>query len=70
MKPKKRRNNPRPEIVELDIPIEKDTRYLKNGYEYKSKEQYVMDREMVTAALREARRAIAVRVFDTDDVCG
>ena len=64
----KRRNNPRPELVELDIPIEKDTRYLRNGYDYKSKEQYVIDREHVKAALQEARRTIAIRVFDTDDV--
>ena len=51
----RRRNNPlpRPDIIELDIPIEKDTRYLRNGYEYVDKAQYIIDRQSVQAASKK-----------------
>ena len=63
----KRRNNPRPDLVDLDIPMEQDTRYLRQGYVYTTKEQYAIDREHVKAALQEARMGIAAKIFDTMD---
>ena len=66
----RRRNNPipRPDLIQIDVPLQRDTRYLKNGYEYIDKDQYVIDRANVQAALQEARLIIAFKVFDTDDV--
>ena len=64
-----RKKNPRPDLLVLpDIALEDDTRRLRDGYVYTTKEKYVQDKEFVRIALLNARAEVAIRIFGTDTI--
>ena len=57
-----------PELLPLEgIPIERDTRYHRRGYQYTTKEQWQADRSLVQMAMQDQRAEIAIKIFDTDN---
>ena len=68
-----RKQNPEavPDFLVIDpevLPPSRDPRYLDRGYIYVDSEQWKADYTFLKLKLREARAAVAVKIFDTDTV--
>ena len=60
---------PRPDLLVLpDIPVAQDTRRMRDGYVFISKEQFAADKEFLKATMQRARATIATQLFGTTEV--